>query len=56
MANVSIVSSQNFMVDRLISKVRFSISRSRYENYTDNLHHGISADALTRKFGIGIYK
>ena len=42
------------MVYKLISKVRVKIIRSGFANYTDNRHHGISADLLAIKWGIGI--
>ena len=44
------------MVDRLISKVRVNRTRSGFATYIDKLHHGISADLLERKWGIGIDK
>ena len=56
MENVSIGLSQDLMVDRLISKVRFKRTISRYATYTDKRHHGISADLLEIKWRIGIDK
>ena len=56
MANVSIGLAQNLMVDRLIRKVRVNRTRSGIANYTDKLHHGISADILARKCVIGLDK
>ena len=44
------------IVYRLISKVRVNRTRSGLATYTDKRHHGISADILTIKWGIGIYK
>ena len=44
------------MADILISKVRVKRTRSGFAPYTDKQHHGISADILTRKWGIGIDK
>ena len=44
------------MVDILISKVRVKRTRSGFATYTDKRHHGISADRLARKWGIGIEK
>ena len=44
------------MVDRLISKVRVKRTRSGFATYTYKRHHGISADILARKWGIGIDK
>ena len=43
------------MVDRFISKVRVKRTRCGFANYTDKQHHGIIADLLARKCGIGIY-
>ena len=54
MANVSIGLAQGLMVERLISKIRIKITRSGFATYTDKQHHGISADILTRKWGIVI--
>ena len=48
--------AQDLMVDRLISKVKVKITRSGLVTYTDKLHHGISADLLARKLGIGLDK
>ena len=44
------------MVDRFISKVRFKRTRSGFATYTYKQQHGISADLLERKLGIGIDK
>ena len=44
------------MVDRLISKVTVKRTRSGFATHTDKRHHGISADLLAIKWGIGIYK
>ena len=48
--------SQDFMVDRLISKVRVRITRSRYVANKDKQHHEISVDLLESIYEIGIYK
>ena len=56
MENVFIGISQDLMVDILIRNFRVRITRSGYDTYTDKQHHGISADMLARKHGIGIYK
>ena len=52
----SIGMAQDLMVDRLISKVRVNRTRSGFTTYTDKQHHGISANLLARKWGIGIDK
>ena len=44
------------MVDILISNVRVKRTRSGFAIYTYKQHHGISADLLKRKLGIGIDK
>ena len=44
------------MLDRLIIKVRVKRTRSGLASYTDKRHHGISADILARKWGIGLDK
>ena len=56
MENVSIGLDQDLMVDILISKVRVKIPRSGFAIYTDRKHHGISADILAIKWGIGLDK
>ena len=56
MSNVSIGLAQDLMVDILISKFRVKRTRSGFETYTDKKHHGISADLLSRKWGIVIDK
>ena len=40
------------MMDRLIIKVRVKRTRNGLITYIDKLHHGISADILTIKWGI----
>ena len=39
-----------------MSEVRVSRKRGGFATYTDKRHHGISADLLARKWGIGIDK
>ena len=56
MANVSIGLAQDLMVDRLIRNVRVKRTRGGFESHTDKRHHGIGADILERKWGIGIEK
>ena len=56
MENVSIGMNQGLMVYILISKVRVKRTRSVLETYTDKQHHGISADLLAIKWGIGLDK
>ena len=56
MENVSIGIDQDLMMDRLINKARVKRTRSGFTAYTDKRHHGISADILARKWGIGINK
>ena len=56
MDNVSIGMDQEFMVERLIIKDRVKITRSRFATYIDKRHHGISADLLAIKWGIGLEK
>ena len=56
MSNVSIGMAQDLIVDRLISMFRFNRKRSGFATYIYKLHHGISADLLSRKWGIGIDK
>ena len=56
MTNISIGLAQDLMVDRLISKVRVKRKRCGFATYIDKRHHGISADILARKWGIGIDK
>ena len=56
MENFSIGLSQDFMVDRLISNVRVSITRIGYADNTDKRHHGISFDILERKWWIELDK
>ena len=40
----------------MIRKVGVKRTRSGFVTYIDKQHHGISADPLARKWGIGIYK
>ena len=54
--NFSIGLAQDLMVDILIRNARVRIKRSGYATYTDTRHHGISADMLARKWGIGLDK
>ena len=54
--NVSTGMAQELMVYILISKVRVKRTRSVLETYTDKQHHGISADLLAIKWGIGLDK
>ena len=56
MENFSIGIAQDLMVDRIIKNVMVSRTRSRYTTYTDNRNHGIRADLLVRKLGIGLDK
>ena len=56
MGNVSIELAQDFMVERLISKVSFKITRGGLSTYTDKRHHEISADMLAKKWGIRLDK
>ena len=56
MSNVSNGMAQDLVVDRWISNFRVKRTRSRFAINTDKQHHGISADLLARKWGIGIYK
>ena len=44
------------MMDILISKVRVKITRSRFAAYIYKQHHGISANLLEIKWGIGLDK
>ena len=44
------------MVDRLIRNVRVKRKISGFATYIDKRHHGISADLLERKWGIGLDK
>ena len=55
-ANVSIGMAQELMVEILISKVRVNRKKSGFTTYTDKQHHGISADLVERKLGIGLDK
>ena len=56
MAKFSIRLAQESMVDILKIKVRFKRTRSGFTTYTDKRHHGISADVLAIKWGIGLDK
>ena len=56
MSNVSIGLAQDLMVDILIRNVRVKITRGGSKAHIDKLHHGIGADILERKWGIGIDK
>ena len=52
MAKFSVGLAQEFMADKLISKVRVNITRSGFATYIDKQHHWISAEPLARKWGI----
>ena len=54
METFSIWISRDMVVDRLIINFRIVRTRSRYSTYTDNQQHGIIADMLTSKWGIGL--
>ena len=54
MANVSNGLAQDLVVGRLISNVRVRRKRSGCTTYTYKQRHGISADLLSRKWGIGL--
>ena len=56
MSNVSIGLDHNLMAEILIIKVRVKRTRSGFATYTDKQHHGISADILAIKWGIGLDK
>ena len=56
MENVSNGLAPDLIVYILISKFRFNRTRSVFANYTYKRHHGISADLLSRKWGIVIDK
>ncbi len=56
MVNVSLGLAQDLMVDRLISNVRVSRTRLGYATITNDRHHGISAELLAQKWGIGVEK
>ena len=56
MENVFIGMGQDLMMGRLISNIRVNIIRILFAIYTDKQHHGISADLLAIKWGIGIDK
>lgn len=54
--NVSLGLAHDLMVDRLISNVKVSKTRTGYATITDDRHHGISAELLAQKWGIGLEK
>ena len=54
MTKFSIGMAQDWMVDILIIKVRVKTAIIGFETFTDKRHHGISADILARKWGIGL--
>ena len=56
MENVSIRLDQDLMMEILFRNVRFRRIRSGYTIYIDKQHHGIRADILARKWGIGLDK
>ena len=56
MENVSIELAQELMVDILIINVRVKRTRSGFATHTDKQHYRISANLLTRKWGVGLYK
>ena len=56
MENVSIGMAQDLVVERLISKVMVKRTRSVFATHTDKIHHGIRADILAIKLGIGLDK
>ena len=56
MVNASIWLAQDLIVDRLISKVRFKITRSGFATHTDKRHNGISGYLMSSKWGIVLYK
>ena len=56
MSIFSIGLAQDLMAEILIGNVRVRKTRSGHENYTDERHHGISADMLARKWSIGLEK
>ena len=56
MANFPSGLAQDLIVEILISKVRVKRTRRGFATHTDKRHHGISADLLAIKWGVGIYK
>ena len=54
MANVSIGLYQDLMVDRLIGNIRVSMNKKVYEKITDERHHLVTPELLSRKWGIGL--
>ena len=56
MENIPIGLAKDLIVDILLIKVRVKTTRSGFATYIDKRHHGIIADILERKWGIGINK
>ena len=56
MVNVSLGLVQDLMVDRLIANVKVQKTRMGYATLTNERHHGVTADLLATKWGIGIEK
>ena len=56
MSNFPLGLSQDLVVEILISNVRVMRTISGYSTYTDKQHHGIDADMLSSKWGIGLDK
>ena len=54
--NVSLGLAQDLMVDRLISNIKKKRTRLGYATITNDRHHGISAELLAKKWGIGLEK
>ena len=56
MVNISIRLAQDLMVDRLIGNIRVSMTKKGYVKITNERHHLITTELLSRRWGIGLEK
>ena len=54
MVNVSIRLAQDIMVEKLIGNIRVSITKKGYAIITNERHHSVTPERLTRNWGIGL--
>ena len=52
--NVSIGLAQDIMVEKLIGNIRVSINKKGYAIITNERHHLVTPERLTRNWGIGL--
>ena len=56
MVNFSIELAQDLMMDRILGNIKVYITKNGYATITNERHHLVTPELLTRKWGIGLEK